>query len=178
MQKDTNKNRFSGFKFEERGELSAIIQAVEDIKLGKITENISDSRKIGEIHFPIMADITLNKFSSDEIIKKHGDYSAINIVETANNFEVLVFIKALTEDQKDKVVLVKVFYDGYFILGANRYNGYGVVTLFEKHPWDKRNKKYLESLLRRGISFASGRAADPSSSLKHLEESRARAVNS
>jgi hypothetical protein len=155
------KSKFSHFMFNERAqsEFKVFVDNVEKLKSGNIADPIHDGQKIG-----IIVDswdtgkkeisLFLNYENTKKIIHEHGELPSRALVHTANNFDVGVFIKGI-RTKKDKINLIKVTSDGgVFVLGANRINGYGVVTFFEQyHP--RQAKEYLALIMRRGIPFSS-----------------------
>lgn len=167
-----NKTGFSGFNFKAKPEYQFYTKNIEDIKAGRVADEIKDGKLVGKIKNvwgdeKKEIDITLNYFDTNNIIKKHGALPNESFTETINNFDIGTFIKR-TEGAKNKINLFKAAPDGYFVLGANQYDGYGIVTFFEKYPWTSRNKKDLANMIRRGSSFTSGGAADPSSALQFV----------
>ena len=89
----------------------------------------------------------------NKITKDHGDFPSENFVITANKPSNVVIL-----DDGNKINIVKQFgEDQYFVIGANKTNGYFTVTYFE--PEDA---KYVERLLKKGenVDFT-GRARSP-----------------
>ncbi len=78
----------------------------------------------------------------DKIMRSHGDFASENLILTANKPTHLVIING-----GQKINLVKQFGENsYFILGANKINGYYTVTFFEPE-----NKHYiLKRVFKRG----------------------------
>jgi len=176
----SGKDSFSGFSFPASPKTEPFVSEVDRIKSGNVKDPVTDSSTIGKISDVWDTKqkniaITLNYKDAEEIVKKHGSFSSQNIVSTANDYDVGVFQKGIGVG-KNKINLIKIAPDGFFVLGANRYNGFGVVTFFEKFGSSPKDKKYLETLLSRGTPFSSGGAAYPSSSLQTFLKSEA--VNS
>lgn len=154
----TDKTGFSGFTYKGKlgGKYKKEISEVKRIKEGEVTDDVADTAELTTLIIPEgnkPSTLTLNRIESDRIISKHGDYSVEDIVMTAKEFDDGVFIPKSESRKVDKVNLIKYTDDGFFLLGANRYNGYGVVTFFEKYPNNKSTENYLSNILEDGIKI-------------------------
>ncbi len=161
------KTSFSGFTFKHivDKKYSKKMDQVFRIKYGKIKDDIDDSAELslvspdGKKIIPVM----FNRRNFIKIIRDHGYFNTADIVVTANEYEEGIFIKG-TGGKPDKINLIKNTDKGCFILAANRFNGYGVVTFFEQYDQDQK-QQYLASVHKRGISFRTWRAAGPHPSI-------------
>ena len=103
--------------------------------------------------------LVLNKIIVDKIENDHGKIDAKNLILNANEWDYA--IKNVQGD-KDKINLIKKIPDtnNYLMIGANRDNGFFVVTHFEI---ESKTDNRLKNLLEKGDSLdRNGRAAVPS----------------
>lgn len=166
-----NKGAFSGFTFGKvKDAFKIFVEGINKVKAGEVTDVIKDGKRVGVIKNlwddgKKEIDILINYQNAKLIAQKHGAIPADDLVTVINEFEDGVFIKASNKEKnKDKINLIKMTPDGgMFVVGANRINGYAVVTFFEQYD-KKKAKKYLDSLKNQGIGFKpTGRAAVPPS---------------
>lgn len=142
------------------------------IAKGNVSDPVSDGAKlaimnIGIINKGIDTPLLLNKKNYDLILaKRQGVLDHNNLVDTALNYTQGFFIQKNLEP--DKIDLVKQNTDGsLFVIGANRFNGYGVITYFEQID-ARKAKNYLDSLQERGESFTkSGGTASGLTTVPH-----------
>ncbi|MCX6718985.1 MAG: hypothetical protein NTZ38_01250 [Candidatus Taylorbacteria bacterium] len=150
-----NKTGFSGFTFKRviGDKYVNKIAEVERVKYGAVKDEVKDSATLSVINPEGSKDIPVmfNRYNFKKIIRSHGYFNSADIVVTANEYDEGVFIKG-TEEKPDKVNLVKKTDSGCFVIGANRFNGYGVVTFFEQYN-KAEAKQYLDSLRSRGVAF-------------------------
>ncbi len=158
-----NKTWFSGFtyKWTKKAEkYYLIIEEAKRVANWKVKDPITDSARLGNITLPLnnwKSYIVINNQSFNIIKHKHWEYNIEDIVVTANEFEKGVYISA-TSQNPEKLNLIKYIDDWYFILWANRFNWFSIVTFFEKFPNNKSAKKYLQSIEKRGIPIVGGTA--------------------
>ena len=154
---NSGKTSFSGFTF--KGTLTkkdlVIVEEVERIRKGIVKDDMYDGAVVVEVKNlpnnskPIQ--ILINRKNVNKIISDHGNFNSEDLVKTANEFEEGIFIPG-DKNKPDKINLIKYTDNGCFVLGANRFNGYGVVTFFEQYDTDQK-RQYLASIKKRGMSF-------------------------
>jgi hypothetical protein len=162
-----HKTGFSGFTFKHSvgNKYPKEIAEVDRIKYGKVKDEIGDGVELTRVSpdgskvIPVM----FNRYNFKKIIRDHGYFNSADIIVTANEYEEGVFIKGEAE-RPDKINLIKETDKGFFVLAANRFNGYGVVTFFEQYDADQK-QQYLASVRKRGKSFRTWRAAGPHPSI-------------
>jgi hypothetical protein len=142
------------------------ISEIERIKSGKVSDSVKDSALIATLktvpNSTKPVGIFLNQENMRRILLKHGDFATGDIILTANEFDVGVYIDK-TETGPEKINLIKVIPGaGIFVLGANRFNGYGVITFFAQYDAGQ-GQQYLASLKRRGTLFLSKEGGGSSS---------------
>ncbi len=161
------KTRFSGFSFRRLigNKYSNTVVEVDRVKYGTVKDEVADgailsSVKTGNDSKPIQ--VMFNRYNFKKILWHHGYFNSADIIVTANEFEHGIFIKGV-DGKPDKINLIKETDSGCFVIGANRFNGYGVVTFFEQYNRAEATQ-YLDSLRNRGITFQSlgGRQYPPS----------------
>ena len=143
--------------------LKPYVANVENIKLGRVSDAITDGKNIGRL--PSAAkenlndlDLLLNYKNAKKIIDDHGALPAGGLIKTSNEADAIYLIKEAGE--KDKINFVKVFDDGAMaIVGANRIDGYATVTFFESSKDIRVKQKYLNSIEEKGILVFSGGTA-------------------
>ncbi|MBU6426728.1 hypothetical protein KGQ27_00595 [Patescibacteria group bacterium] len=147
------RTRFSAFSFSllAGDRYSRVVAEVDRIKYGSIKDEVTDGAVLSKVLLdkgskPIP--VVFNRYNFKKILWHHGYFRSINIVVTANEFEEGVYIKGV-DGRPDKINLIKNTDGGCYIIGANRFNGYGVVTFFEQcEPSQKQ--QYLASMRKRG----------------------------
>ena len=162
-----NKTGFSGFTFKKTigDKYSKKLAQVNRIKYGKVKDEVDDGAELVSVspNGSKMIPVMFNRKNFKKIIRDHGYFNTADIVVTANEFEEGIFIKG-TDNKPDKINLIKDTDKGFFVLAANRFNGYGVVTFFEQYDAGQK-QQYLASVRERGISFRTWRAAGPHPSI-------------
>ena len=166
-----HKTGFSGFSFRRTiGDKYSNEQTeVQRVKYGEIKDEITDGAVLSHIVLddskavPVM----FNRYNFKKILRFHGYFNAADIVVTANEFEEGLFIKG-EDGKRDKINLIKNTDKGCFVIGANKINGFGVVTFFEQYN-SKQKQRYLASMRKRGMSFRSleGGEASPIDSIRY-----------
>jgi len=158
FQRDTTKTQFSGkpiFVISTE-KYQREISEVERIKSGKVIDKEKDSALIAVLksipNSIKSVSFFLNYVSVLRILDKHGDFAVDDLILTANEFDVGVYIKS-EGVMPDKVNLVKkIPKGGILVLGANRFNGYGIVTFFAQYN-PRQAQQYLASIKKRGMLF-------------------------
>jgi hypothetical protein len=152
-----NKTGFSGFTFKHSvgDKYLKEIAEVDRIKYGTVEDSFFDGATLSRVTldnsktFPVM----FNRKNFRKILRDHGYFNSADIVVTANEFEEGIFLKGI-EGKPDKINLFKDTEGGCFVIGANRFNGYGVVTFFEQYDADQK-RQYLATIRKRGMPFRS-----------------------
>jgi len=150
-----NKTGFSGFTFKRAigNKYRKEIAEVDRIKYGTVEDSFFDGAVLSHVAptdaktFPVM----FNRKNFRKIVRDHGYFNSADMVVTANEFENGIFLKGV-EGKPDKVNLFKDTEGGCFFIGANRFNGYGVVTFFEQYDADQK-RQYLATIRKRGMPF-------------------------
>lgn len=138
--------------------LKIYIQNINKIKRGLVKDIETDGKLVGKN--PDGVKILLNYVNAKNIVLKHGFLPAGNLAITFNHPSKIIKIKRERE-KIEKLNYIKEFKNGFFVGGANKINGYAVVTFFEPHTENLGD--YYNSLLKRGkvIFDFSGRTAVP-----------------
>lgn len=138
--------------------LKTYIRNINKIKRGQVLDIETDGKIIGKN--PDGVEILLNYVNAKNIVLKHGLLPTGNLVITFNHPSKIIKIKR-GKGKPEKLNFIKEFNKGFFVGGANRINGYAVVTFFEPHTGNLED--YYKSLLKRGkvIFDFSGRTAIP-----------------
>lgn len=152
-----HKTGFSVFTFKRMigSKYSKEIAEVDRIKYGTVTDPFIDGAVLSRVTptdsktIPVM----FNRKNFRKIIMDHGYFNSADIVVTANEFENGIFIKGV-DGKPDKINLVKDTEGGCYVIGANRFNGYGVVTFFEQYD-ERQKQQYLAAIKKRGMLFRS-----------------------
>jgi hypothetical protein len=104
--------------------------------------------------------LIINKDIIKKIENNHGKIISENVIITANDFD---FIIKNVDDNKDKINLIKIIPNSpnFLTIGANRINGFFIVTYYESRP--KKINTIKNLLLNKGDSLNhTGGAAFPS----------------
>lgn len=160
------KTGFSGFSFGKTKSYKPVVQNILRVKGGQVSSSIHDGALLGKIsmvanekEIPVL----LNQVNLRKIESTHGTFNPYDMVRTVREYDEGILIPK-SGHTSEKINLIKKTPTGYFVLAANRFNGYGIVTFFERFPDNQKTKNYLASIRKRGSSFVnSGRAAVPSS---------------
>ncbi len=151
-----NKTGFSGFTFKRiiGDKYGKERLEVDRIKYGSIKDEIKDGVILSHVlpkEYSKPVPLMFNRKNFAKVVRYHGYFNTADIVMTANEFEEGIFIKG-KEGGPDKINLIKNTDKGCFVIGANRFNGFGVVTFFEHYgPFQKQ--QYLASMRKRGTPF-------------------------
>ncbi len=144
------------FFVDESGDSETSKTKLNRINKGDVENIDSDSVKIASLSSTFLNNgvetpVLLNKKNYDLIKAKHPLFSHDDLIETGKNpTDRFIFEK---NGEPIKINLIKRNKDGsIFVIGANRFNGYGIITFFDQID-SRRAKNYLESLKRRGKSF-------------------------
>ncbi len=137
-----------------------LLQEIEEVVLGKHEQVIlvlmpnfaSFDNKIRPLIFSYEV--------AQKIVKDHGMFVFENLIITSHDWEYLI---KNVDRREGKINLIKQIPNtsDYFTIGANRHNGFYVVTYYEK---EAKNSKKLKNLLRnKGDALdRAGRAVYPS----------------
>lgn len=125
--------------------LKIYIKNINKIKRGQVLNVETDGKIIGKN--PDGIEILLNYVNAKNIVLKHGLLPSGNLAITFNRPSKIIKVKR-EEGKSEKLNYIKEFKNGFFVGGANRINGYAVVTFFEPHTGNL--KDYYKSLLKRG----------------------------
>lgn len=125
--------------------LKTYIENINKIKRGQVLDIETDGKIIGKN--PDGVKILLNYANAKNIVLKHGLLPAGNLTITFNHPSKIIKIKR-ERNKPNKLNYIKEFKNGFFVGGANKINGYAVVTFFEPHAGNLED--YYKSLLKRG----------------------------
>lgn len=124
---------------------------------GDIKDEINDSAHLVSLSEFVVNNgkstpVLLNKKNYDLIVSKHGKIDHQSLIDTARNYTNGFYFKSFGEP--DKMNLLKQGKNNYlYVIGANKFNGYGVVTFFDQVK-PRKIKNYIKALRRRdGIEF-------------------------
>ena len=167
---DKNKTLSVGHVFDDRlsKKLVKYLKNIEVIFSGFVTDQVKDGRLVGKVVVNLITkkelegmDVLLNYKNAKDILEKHGRLDRFDLVLTVNQPDFVI----LNEGKMSQEVLnyIKLSYKSYVVVSATRINGFAIITSFDRLMASKNAKKYLVSLIKRGILlYSSGGAAFPS----------------
>lgn len=122
------KSQFRSFVAIERikPEHKQYVQNVESVKSGKIDEPVQVAVIPKEVA-GVEKQLLLQKVVVDKVSPQHNNFPSENFVITANNPSQIAIL-----NDGNKINLIKQFGEkNFFVIGANKSNGYYTVTFFE-----------------------------------------------
>ncbi len=152
------KTAFSNFSFTPEKKFEEWIENIENIKKGLVSDIELDGKEIGIViniweNGKNSVIIKLNYKNVQKIVFDHGSLPSNELVQTINAYDQGIYIPGMPPLIRDKINLIKSKPNGgIYVAGANRINGYGLVTFFEQLT-PEQAQHYLVSIKKRGSVF-------------------------